>query len=70
LKLASSFGGDQGLEGLPDGRGALEPSGESNRPRRGGTLGGRIGLRLRFPADGEREALIPVFRADFFRLNN
>ena len=59
---------------------ALKPGGQGDRPRRGGRLGGSIGLRLRkgtkeetkgqafcrFPADGERDAPIPVLRADYF----
>jgi len=50
---------------LPDGCRTLEPSCERHRRRRGGRLGSRIGLRLRFPADVERDAQISLLRPDF-----
>ena len=61
MKVASSFGTEKGLERLPDGGGAFQPSRERIRQRRGRRLGGGIGLRLRFPADVDRDAQIPPF---------
>ncbi len=67
LKFASLFGGEEGLERLTDGGGALEPPRQRIWQRRGcRRLSGSIRLSRRFLADRERDAQIPVLRADFF----
>ena len=53
------------MERLPDGRGAFQPSRDRIRERRGRTFGSRIGLRLCFPANIQRNAQISLLRPDF-----
>ena len=49
----------------PDFGGNFKPSRQRIRQRCRGQLGGRIRLRLRFPADVKRDAQIPVLRPNF-----